>query len=90
MSLVCEPNSVTLMNVAGQAVTIPMAANPRAAVDDMVNIIWQRIDAWGIAGTNAYWKPNLAVTVRPGSRSRFQMLKQMLRNSGLGIEEVSP
>ena len=89
VSIVCEQNSVTLRNVAGQAVTIPMT-DPKTGVDDMVNIIWQRIDAWGIAGANAYWKPNLSVSVRPGARPRFQMLKQMLRNSGLGIEEVSP
>ena len=89
LSLILSNDSMAIRNTAGQRVTIPIGANPTKGVDKMVNIIWQRIDAWGIAGSNAFWKPSLAVDVQPGARQRFEMLKQMLRGSGLGVEEVS-
>lgn len=89
VSLVCRKDSLTIKNVAGENVTIPIGDQPSEAVDAMVNIIWQRIDAWGIAGASAFWKPNLAVTVEPGAQHRFAMIKQMLRGSGLGVEEAS-
>jgi len=55
----------------------------------MVNIVWQRIEAWGIAGANAFWKPNLVVSVHPGGEARFAKLKRLLNKSGLSIEEVA-
>jgi hypothetical protein len=88
VSLTCSADSLTLKNVAGDAVTIPIGAQPTQAIDRMVNIIWQRIDSWGIAGSNAFWKPNLAVTVRPGGEQQFKTIKEMLNGSGLGVEEV--
>jgi len=88
VSMVCRANSISLKNVAGETVTISTETDPSAAMDDMVNVIWQRIDAWGIAGANAYWKPNLSVSVQPGARHRFEVIKQLLEGSGLSIEEV--
>ncbi|QEG23933.1 hypothetical protein [Mariniblastus fucicola] len=90
VGLVCGKDSLAIKNVAGDTIVIPYKNQPAEAIDKMVNIIWQRIDAWGIAGASAYWKPNLAVVVEPGARQQFQSIKQMLRGSGLGIEEVSP
>ena len=84
----CSADSVTLKNTAGKLVTIEIGQQPTQAIDRMVNIIWQRIDAWGIAGANAYWKPNLAVTVEPGGDQQFERIKAMLDGSGLGVEEV--
>ena len=89
VSLICSSDSLTVRNAGGKKVTIPIGARPTEAVDKMVNIIWQRIDAWGIAGSNAYWKPSLAVDVQPGAQHRFEILQKMLRGSGLVVEEVS-
>lgn len=89
VTVVCSANSLTIRNVAGDVVGIPINGKPTQAIDKMVNIIWQRIDSWGIAGSSAYWKPNLSVVVEPGSEHRFNMLKQMLDGSGLGVEEAS-
>ena len=88
VSVTCGPGSFRIRNVAGETVNIPMVDDDSIAIDEMVSIIWQRIDAWGIAGANAYWKPSLAVTVQPGARHRFQMVKQLLKGSGLTVEEV--
>ena len=89
VTVVSSANTLTIRNVAGEVVAIPINENPTQAIDKMVNIIWQRIDSWGIAGSSAYWKPNLSVVVEPGSEHRFNMLKQMLDGSGLGVEEAS-
>lgn len=88
VSMSCSADSVTLKNTAGKLVTIEIGQQPTQAIDRMVNIIWQRIDAWGIAGANAYWKPNLAVTVERGGDQQFERIKAMLDGSGLGVEEV--
>lgn len=89
VGIVCSADSLSLKNVSGKVVTIPFASDDTEAIDQMVNIVWQRIESWGIAGTNAFWKPNLVVAVSPGAENRFAKLKRLLGNSGLGIEEVS-
>jgi len=53
----------------------------------MVEEIWNRIDSWGIAGQGSYWKPQLSIKVQPGGQQRYAMLEQMLRNSGLVIQQ---
>jgi hypothetical protein len=88
VSLTCSADSLTLKNVAGDSVTIQIGAQPTQAIDRMVNIIWQRIDSWGIAGSNAFWKPNLAVTIQPGGKRQFNTIQKLLSGSGLGVEEV--
>jgi hypothetical protein len=88
VSIFCGTDSIALQNVAGEMVSIPIEDDISVAIDDMVNVIWQRIDAWGIAGANAYWKPSLVVSVRRGAQHRFESLKRLLKGSGLTIEEV--
>ena len=61
-----------------------------SAMDPMVEAIWERIDSWGVAGFNSYWKPELNVQVYPGGETSFQEMKQLLKDSGLGVSEVSP
>ena len=56
------------------------------AVEELVNEIWTQIESWGIAGQNSYWKPQLRITVMPGSHYRFQELRRLLADSGILVE----
>jgi hypothetical protein len=68
------------------AVTIPMAGATRSAIDPFMQAVWKRTDAWGLAGSHAYWKPVLKVQVEPGAEDRFVDFQQLLDGSGLVIE----
>jgi len=39
------------------------------------------------AAGRSYWKPQLRIKVQPGGEQRFEMLQQMLHNSGLVIQQ---
>ena len=89
VSVFCDANSIRLKNANGQTEHVSLgeaAGIETAAVDRMVNIVWERIESWGIAGANAYWKPTLSFKVRPGGEQRFEQLQILLNRSGLGIE----
>jgi biopolymer transport protein ExbD len=59
-------------------------------LDPMVEAIWARIDSWGVAGFNSYWRPELQVQVEPGGEQAFTELKRLLSNSGLGVRRLNP
>jgi hypothetical protein len=55
-------------------------------MDPFVSAVWRRMESWGIAAENGYWKPVLRVTVAPGAEARFEELKTLLEGSGLIVE----
>ena len=57
-------------------------------MDVLVSEIWKTIDHWGIAGQNAFWKPELRFSVLPGGQQRFEDLQRLLDQSGLIVEVV--
>ncbi len=59
-------------------------------LDDLLAMINHRIDAWGMAGPGAYWKPVLVVDVSPDSEARYAELVELLRGSGIALERRSP
>jgi hypothetical protein len=81
---------LTLKDASGKQVTIEFGANPTRDIDQMINVLWQRIDSWGIAGANAFWKPALEVTVESGGEMRFRQLQSMLRGSGVTVQKEQP
>ena len=52
-----------------------------------VAAVWERLDAWGIAGNRMYWRPILEVHVAPGGQQTFQELCILLDGSGMNIEQ---
>ena len=65
---------------------VSMNGATKEAVEELVNQIWAQIELWGVAGRNSYWKPQLRITVMPGSHYRFQELRRLLADSGILIE----
>ncbi len=58
-------------------------------IDELVDLIWKRIESWGLAGYNAYWVPDLKLGVVPGGEQRFNNLKVLLDQSGFELEATA-
>ena len=65
---------------------MPMNGATEKVVDELVNEVWTQIDSWGVAGQNSYWKPQLRISVMPGSHFRFRELRRLMADSGILVE----
>ena len=68
---------------------IEFTGSPEQSMETLVNVIWKQIDAWGVAGVNSYWKPELVFRVAPGGEQRFRQVTAMMHNSGLEVRETN-
>ena len=84
----CEADRFVLPTQAGLAMEreIPIADSVHAAVDQLVQTVWEFQNTWGTAGENMHWRPILQVRVSPGGEQRLRELQFLLRDSGLIIE----
>ncbi len=85
--VVCTADELVVRGVDGRQSRIAFSDRPEAAIDKLVEQVWQIIDSWGVAGTNAYWKPEIRFTVAPGGDRRVAELKQLMSDSGWLFEE---
>ena len=84
----CYADRLVLVPEAGMGSPkqIPLGPRTGGAVDKFVAALWDRMDAWGIAGEGMYWRPVLNVYVAPGADGRLEDLKVLLDGSGFNIE----
>ncbi len=54
-------------------------------IDEFVAKVWQRMDSWGTAGENMYWKPVLQVKVGENGESMYRELERLLQDSGIDV-----
>ncbi|MBA2116449.1 hypothetical protein [Bremerella alba] len=88
VTLVVSGAQMTLVQergVLGPAETVPVDGDMEAAVDKLVRLIHTRIDSWGMAGRNFYWKPILQVTVEPGGEPVVRQLETLMYGSGIEV-----
>ena len=64
---------------------VPFAVTTTSAVQPFVGVLWERMEAWGVAGNGMYWQPLLKCEVGPGGEERFHELSALLHGSGLEI-----
>ncbi|MDO4629208.1 MAG: hypothetical protein Q4C70_08505, partial [Planctomycetia bacterium] len=84
----CHADRFILSGTPGfDQVVIPIST-PIPTVKRLAKEIGGKIKGWGDAGRGAYWKPILRVRVAPDAREQFALLQEMLRGSGLVVEEV--
>jgi hypothetical protein len=82
-------DKIVLLPERGSAqlpISVPMSGSTRSAIDPFVQHLWKRMEGWGLAGSNAYWKPLLRVEVKPDAEDRFTDFQQLMDGSGLLIE----
>jgi hypothetical protein len=83
--VICLPGRLIVRGTQGDQ-TVPIDQSVRDAVDPLVNVIWKQIERWGVAGSNAYWKPQLRVTIANGAEAQFEVLRSLLADSGVIIQ----
>ena len=84
--LVCRTDQIQIISQKRVAATIPLHSQTVASIDPLVSEVWKTIEAWGLAGRQAYWKPELRFSVAPGAERQFQELRTLLDDSGLLVE----
>ena len=86
--VLCERDRISLLPTdrRGRAKVIPLRGTTARDIDWIVEAVQQRIETWGLAGENFYWRPVLKLIVRPGGESRANDLRILLRDSGVGVE----
>ena len=83
----CNADRLELRSTDGSLVTIPMSGPTTEAIDPLVDEIWKLIDSWGVSGANAYWKPQLRISVSSDGKQRYQEIRSLLDQSGLTVQE---
>lgn len=89
ISLVCHPDRIVLLpenRYNGRTYEVQVNQRLRSNIDELVSLVWQRMDSWGIAGNRMYWKPVLEVHVQPEAEQRFVELTALLENSGVVVK----
>jgi hypothetical protein len=87
--VVCGPKELEVHSVLGAETTISTEDGMEAAVDPLVNAIWQQIESWGVAGGGSYWKPELRISVISGGELNFEKLRGLLDSSGVSLRKAS-
>jgi hypothetical protein len=55
-------------------------------MDRLVAVVQKRMQGWGMAGQNGYWKPILRVEVAPQAEERFAQFQSALQGSGYEVQ----
>jgi hypothetical protein len=70
----------------GEPQVVVYGNDPQRNADKLVAAVWERMDSWGMAGKEMYWRPVLNFYVVPGAEPRMFELTRALDGSGLVIE----
>lgn len=70
--------------------TVMLDVSLQTSAEQLAKIVADRMDRWGYALSEGYWKPILQVEVAPRSDARYAQLTKLLDGSGLEIQRVQP
>jgi len=54
-------------------------------IDELIDLVWRRVESWGVAGVRSYWKPQLMIEVQKGGETRAAEIQKLLEESGLDV-----
>jgi hypothetical protein len=66
--------------------TILLAQGPQATSQQLSQAIRKRVQEWGVAVSNGYWKPQITVEVAPNATRSLDRLVRMLEGSGVELQ----
>jgi hypothetical protein len=69
--------------------TIRLDGETVESIDNLVQIVHEQVDSWGIAGEGLYWRPVLTLYVGPDGRQRADDLARLLDDSGLEVRPAA-
>ena len=88
LKIVFEPEGVRLPPESGtrqQTRFVRWSDSVEETVDPVVEIVWQRIENWGIAGLGVYWQPILEAEADKAMSERVEQFQALLQGSGLKL-----
>lgn len=68
--------------------TVMLDVSLQTSAEQLAKVVADRMDRWGYALSDGYWKPILQVEVAPRSDYRFTQLTRLLDGSGLEVQRV--
>ncbi len=68
--------------------TVMLDVSLQTSAEQLAKIVTDRMDRWGYALADGYWKPILQVEVAPRSDFRYAQLVKLLDGSGLEVQRV--
>ena len=86
--IVCDADHLTLLpeGRGRQSMrVIQLKPNTDDSLDEFVATVWDRIDSWGTAGRNMYWRPTLVMEIEPGGQRRYAEIQAALADSGFDV-----
>lgn len=84
----CRRDRYVLSGTPGvDQVEVPITV-PHETVQKLAKEIGTKLRGWGQPGPNMYWRPILRVRVASDAQEEFEILRTLLRDSGLEVEEV--
>ncbi len=70
----------------GEPTTISFHQPTDRVLDQLAATVKNRINEWGLAGSNMYWRPTLVLQVAPGAEQHAIRLSDLLRDSGVDVK----
>lgn len=55
-------------------------------LDQLAAAVKERMNEWGLAGSNMYWRPTLVLQVAPGAEQHAIRLNDLLQDSGIDVK----
>ncbi len=68
--------------------TVMLDVSLQTSAEQLAKVVTDRVDRWGYALSEGYWKPVLQVEVAPRSDFRYTQLQRLLDGSGLEVQRV--
>jgi ElaB/YqjD/DUF883 family membrane-anchored ribosome-binding protein len=70
---------------SGPEQRVPLTESTEYHIDEMIDLVWKRVEQWGAAAPRSYWKPQLMIEVQPGGNERASEIQSLLERSGLDV-----
>lgn len=70
--------------------SINIGSRMEVAVDELVTLLWKRMEHWGPAGREMHWRPELRLFVARGGETLAARLSRLLEGSGIAVASVDP
>ncbi|MBL9165392.1 MAG: hypothetical protein JNL18_21875 [Planctomycetaceae bacterium] len=91
--VVVKPEAIDVMPTnqggsgpVGDPTTVSFHQPTDRVLDQLAAAVKERMNEWGLAGNNMYWRPTLVLQVAPGAEKHAARLNDLLRDSGIDVK----
>jgi hypothetical protein len=91
--VVVKPEQINVMPTnqggsgpVGEPTAITFHQPTEKVLDQLAATVKERMNEWGLAGNNMYWRPTLVLQVAPGAEQHAIRLNDLLKDSGIDVK----